>query len=134
MQHSVKIRKIEKITHNVRRYTLEKPAGLQVRARPGHRCVDRSRGFSEKKNPLTFTALNDWDDLEFTIKSYFDHDGVTKALWELSEGDRLIIRDPWGTITYKGPGTFIAGGAGVHPRSSPSCASCRPTENSMATG
>lgn len=115
MQHSVKIRKIEKITHNVRRYTLEKPAGFKFE--PGQATdvsIDRE-GFREKKNPFTFTALNDWDDLEFTIKSYFDHDGVTKALWELSEGDRLIIRDPWGTITYKGPGTFIAGGAGVTP-------------------
>lgn len=115
MQHSVKIRKIEKITHNVRRYTLEKPSGFKFE--PGQATdvsIDRE-GFREKKNPFTFTALNHWDDLEFTIKSYFDHDGVTKALWELSEGDRLIIRDPWGTITYKGPGTFIAGGAGVTP-------------------
>ena len=115
MQHSVKIRKIEKITHNVRRYTLEKPAGFKFE--PGQATdvsIDRE-GFREKKNPFTFTALNDWDHLEFTIKSYFDHDGVTRALWELSEGDRLIIRDPWGTITYKGPGTFIAGGAGVTP-------------------
>ena len=115
MQHSVRIRKIEKITHNVRRYTLEKPAGFKFE--PGQATdvsIDRE-GFREKKNPFTFTALNDWDHLEFTIKSYFDHDGVTRALWELSEGDRLIIRDPWGTITYKGPGTFIAGGAGVTP-------------------
>jgi ferredoxin-NADP reductase len=26
-----------------------------------------------------------------------------------------LIEDPWGTIQYKGPGTFIAGGAGVTP-------------------
>jgi propane monooxygenase reductase subunit len=30
-------------------------------------------------------------------------------------GDRLILRDVWGTITYKGPGVFLAGGAGVTP-------------------
>ena len=115
MQTSVKILNIRKITHDVRRYTLEKPDGYQFE--PGQATdvsIDRD-GWRTKKNPFTFTALAEWDHLEFTIKSYFDHDGVTKALWELSPGDRLILRDPWGTITYQGPGTFIAGGAGVTP-------------------
>ena len=115
MHESVKIVKIQKVTRNVRRYVLEKPTGY--RFEPGQATelsIDRD-GWREKKRPFTFTALNDWDDLEFTIKSYLDHDGVTNALWSLVPGDRLILRDPWGTITYKGPGTFIAGGAGVTP-------------------
>ena len=115
MQHSLTILNIWKVTHNVRRYALEKPKGYIFE--PGQATdvsIDRD-GYRDRKNPFTFTALNDWDYLEFTIKSYFDHDGVTKALWELSPGDRLIIREPWGTITYKGPGTFLAGGAGVTP-------------------
>jgi ferredoxin-NADP reductase len=113
--HNIKILKAEKLTHNVRRYALEKPDGYVFE--PGQATdasIDRD-GFRDRKNPFTFTALNDWDYLEFTIKSYFDRDGVTKALWELDGGDRLIIREPWGTITYSGPGTFIAGGAGVTP-------------------
>lgn len=115
MQHSLTILNIWKVTHNVRRYALEKPKGYIFK--PGQATdvsIDRD-GYRDRKNPFTFTALNDWDYLEFTIKSYFDHDGVTKALWELSPGDRLIVREPWGTITYKGPGTFLAGGAGVTP-------------------
>ena len=36
-------------------------------------------------------------------------------LGTLEAGDSLLIGDPWGTIQYKGPGTFIAGGAGVTP-------------------
>lgn len=40
---------------------------------------------------------------------------MTKKLWDLHAGDRLLLRDVWGTITYKGPGVFIAGGAGVTP-------------------
>lgn len=115
MQHSVKIIKVQKVTHNVRRYALEKPPGYRFEAgQATELSIDRD-GYRDKKNPFTFTALNDWDHLEFTIKSYFDHDGVTKALWELAPGDRLILRDPWGTITYRGPGVFIAGGAGVTP-------------------
>ena len=115
MSSSVKILKAEPVTHNVRRYVLEKPAGF--RFEPGQATelsIDKD-GWRDKKGPFTFTALNDWDYLEFTIKSYLDHDGLTKGLWSLGAGDRLILRDPWGTITYGGPGTFIAGGAGVTP-------------------
>ena len=30
-------------------------------------------------------------------------------------GDELILREAWGAIEYKGPGYFIAGGAGITP-------------------
>jgi ferredoxin-NADP reductase len=112
---SVAILAVTRLTHNVRRYTLEKPEGFSFE--PGQATevsIDKD-GWREKKSPFTFTALAEWDTLEFTIKSYFDHEGVTKALWSLVPGDRLLLRDVWGTITYNGPGTFIAGGAGVTP-------------------
>ncbi|MGN6100285.1 MAG: flavodoxin reductase [Devosia sp.] len=115
MAQSVRILSAEPVTHNVRRYRLEKPPGYTFE--PGQATelsIDRD-GYREKKNPFTFTGYAEDDFLEFTIKSYFDHDGVTKKLWELVPGDRLILRDAWGTITYKGPGTFLAGGAGVTP-------------------
>ena len=115
MPQSVAILDIENVTHNVRRYRLEKPPGFTFE--PGQATevsIDRE-GWRERKSPFTFTALAEWDDLEFTIKSYLDHDGVTNALYYLEPGDRLLLRDVWGTITYKGAGTFIAGGAGVTP-------------------
>jgi ferredoxin-NADP reductase len=59
--------------------------------------------------------LNEWDHLEFTIKIYSDHDGVTNQLGQLKVGDELLLHDVWGAIQYKGEGTFIAGGAGVTP-------------------
>lgn len=115
MTQSVAILGTEPVTHNVRRYTLEKPPGFTFE--PGQATevsIDRD-GWRDKKSPFTFTSLAEWDHLEFTIKSYFDHQGVTNELWSLVPGDRLLLRDVWGTITYKGPGTFIAGGAGVTP-------------------
>lgn len=115
MPTRMNIIKLRKITHNVRRYTLERPDGFSFE--PGQATevsIDRD-GWRERKRPFTFTGLADAPELEFTIKSYFDHDGVTKALWELAAGDGLLLREPWGTITYKGRGTFIAGGAGVTP-------------------
>jgi len=72
-------------------------------------------GWKEEKRPFTFTSLNEWPFLEFTIKSYHDHKGVTNELYTLKPGDELIIRDVWGAIAYKGEGYFIAGGAGITP-------------------
>ena len=115
MTESVRILSAEPVTHNVRRYRLEKPAGYRFEPGQATELSIDSEGYREKKNPFTFTALNDADYLEFTIKSYFDHDGVTKKLWDLRPGDRLLLRDVWGTITYRGPGVFLAGGAGVTP-------------------
>jgi predicted ferric reductase len=60
-----------------------------------------------------YTSLNDNKQLEFTIKIYDSHNGVTR-IRKLKHGDELIIR-VWGAIEYKGEGVFIAGGAGVTP-------------------
>ena len=40
---------------------------------------------------------------------------MTNALGSLQAGDELIVHDVWGAISYKGPGYFIAGGAGITP-------------------
>jgi len=69
----------------------------------------------EDIRPFTFTALTTKPYLEFTIKRYPDHEGVTDLLHRLRAGDELFIRDPWGAIAYNGPGYFIAGGAGITP-------------------
>src|SRR5439155_1045885 len=71
-------------------------------------------------HPFTFCSLTGDLVLELTIKiypksQYPNHEGMTERLSQLSPGARLIIRDVWGTIDYKGPGVFIAGGAGITP-------------------
>lgn len=111
----VTIRAIERLTPNVRRYTVDRPDGYDFQ--PGQATevkVDHD-DWRDEARPFTFTSLPDDDHLEFTIKSYPDHDGVTEQIGQLTEGDRLILGDSWGAITDKGPGTFIAGGAGVTP-------------------
>src|SRR4029078_6177705 len=71
--------------------------------------------WKDERRPFTFTSLNEWPYLEFTIKMYRDHNGVTNELSTLKPGDELIIRDVWGAISYRGEGYFIAGGAGITP-------------------
>jgi ferredoxin-NADP reductase len=115
--HSVKILDIQDVTHNVRRYRLERPAGFTFEPGQATEVSLDEDGWRDKKHPFTFTALTDDPQLEFTIKSYFNTggDGVTERLYGYKPGQSLILRDVWGTITYKGPGIFIAGGAGVTP-------------------
>ncbi len=114
---SVKIVDIEDVTHNVRRYRLERPEGYSFQPGQATEVSLDEEGWRDKKHPFTFTALADDPFLEFTIKSYFKTggDGVTERLYGYKPGQSLVLRDVWGTITYKGPGTFIAGGAGVTP-------------------
>jgi ferredoxin-NADP reductase len=114
-QHIVTIESILDITHNVRSYRFTKPAGYSFEPGQATEVSINKEGWKDEKRPFTFTSLNEWPYLEFTIKSYHDHDGVTNQLYQLKPGDELIIRDVWGAISYKGEGYFIAGGAGITP-------------------
>jgi glycine betaine catabolism B len=115
MSYTVKIIKIIPVTHNVRSYRVEKPAGYTFTPGQATEVSINKSEWKEEKRPFTFTSLNSEPYLEFTIKSYTDHNGVTNELFKIKEGEELIIRDVWGAIEYKGPGYFIAGGAGITP-------------------
>ena len=111
----VHITEIIRRTHNVRTYRVDKPKNFLFE--PGQ-ATDLSlykSGWENEKRPFTFTCLPDDDYLEFTIKSYDDHNGVTHQLSSAIKGDEFEISDAWGAIAYKGEGVFIAGGAGVTP-------------------
>jgi ferredoxin-NADP reductase len=115
MEYIVKINKTEKITHDVKRFVLEKPEGYRFEPGQATALSINKQGFEDKKRPFTFTSLNSDQHLELIIKIYEEHDGVTKKLGKLQNQDELIIGEPWGTLNYKGPGYFIAGGAGITP-------------------
>jgi len=115
MPSRVEILKTEMVTHNVRHYRVEKPKNFHFGPGQATEVSLDKPGWADEKRPFTFTSLPGEPTLEFTIKSYRDHPGVTNALWGCEAGDHLLLRDVWGTIQYKGPGTFIAGGAGVTP-------------------
>jgi ferredoxin-NADP reductase len=116
METIVKIISTQYVTHNVKQFRLEKPAGYTFTPGQATELSVNQPGWKDKKNPFTFTCLTDDPYLEFTIKIYPDsEEGVTNQLSKLAVGDELIIRDAWGAIEYKGPGYFIAGGAGITP-------------------
>src|SRR6476646_3533559 len=114
-EHIVNIRKIEQVTHDVKRFQIDKPNGYIFQPGQATEVAINQPQWKEERRPFTFTCLNDDPYLEFTIKIYQDHPGVTNELGKLKPGDQLIIHDVWGAIEYKGPGYFIAGGAGITP-------------------
>jgi len=114
-EHKVKILNIENVTHDVKSVKFEKPKGYSFIPGQASDVSINKQGYINEKRSFTFTSLNDWPHLEFTIKVYNDHNGVTKEIGRLKAGDELIIGEPWGAISYKGEGIFIAGGAGITP-------------------
>lgn len=115
MGQAVKIRKIEKLTHDVLRIVLDKPKDIHYV--PGQACdVSINKpGWEDQLRAFTFVSLEEDDFIEFNIKIYPERKGVTNELLTLKAGDELIIGDVFGAIHYKGEGMFIAGGAGLTP-------------------
>jgi ferredoxin-NADP reductase len=111
----VKIRKIDQVTHDVKRFQVDKPEGYSFIPGQATEVSINTSELRNEKRPFTFTSLNSAGYLEFTIKIYTDHKGVTNELGKLKPGSELIVRDVWGDIAYKGDGVFIAGGAGITP-------------------
>ena len=114
-EHIVKILSIDHVTHDVKRFRVEKPAGYSFIPGQATDVSVNTPEFRNKKRPFTFTCLTRDPYLEFTIKIYTSRNGVTNELGKLKPGGELIIRDVWGAISYKGKGVFIAGGAGITP-------------------
>lgn len=113
--HILKVKSVTHVTHNVLRIALVKPPQYSFESGQATDVSINKPEWKDEKRPFTFTCLPEDDHLEFTIKTYPSHKGVTNELLKLEEGDELIIRDSWGAINYQGEGTFIAGGAGVTP-------------------
>ncbi len=111
----IRIHTIESLNHNVLRLVTDKPKGYDFKPGQATMVAVDKEGLRTEKRPFTFTSLPSEKHLEFTIKTYPSHEGVTDAIKDLQAGDHLLIEDPWGAITFQGKGTFIAGGAGLTP-------------------
>ena len=116
MKHRTTIMMTEFVTHDVKRFIVRKPGQFSFTPGQGVELViDQEKWREEEGRPFTPTNLPTDEVLEFTIKRYAGHKGVTDKLHTLQAGDHLLMSDPFGTISYKGAGVFIAGGAGVTP-------------------
>jgi len=112
---TVKIKSIQHITHDVLQIVTEKPPEYNFTPGQATEVSINKSDWKDKKRPFTFTSLPDSDYIEFTIKTYPSHKGVTNELLKLKINEELILHEVFGAIAYKGDGIFIGGGAGVTP-------------------
>ena len=115
MAEHLKIIAIEKETHDVLHITTEKPENIKYHAGQAADISINKPKWENELRAFTFTSLPTDKQLEFTIKTYPQHNGVTNQLLTLKTGDTLLLHGVFGTIAYKGEGLFIAGGAGITP-------------------
>lgn len=111
----VKILKTFYITHDVKCFMVEKPENYDFIPGQATDISVNLPGWENQLRPFTFTNLKEQKYLEFMIKIYRDHDGVTNLLGKTNVGTELILHDVFGAIQFKKPGTFIAAGAGITP-------------------
>lgn len=114
-QFQVKIKSIEKITHDVLQLVTEKPPNYLYNPGQATDVSINKSGWQGEKRSFTFTSVPNNEHLEFTIKTYPAHKSVTYQLLQLKKDDELLLHEVFGAIEYKGEGVFIAGGAGVTP-------------------
>lgn len=115
MTYHCEILMTEFVTHDIKRFILNRPAGFDFEPGQGVELAIDQPDWREQRRPFTPTSIPTDRVLEFTIKSYPQHEGVTRELHRLQAGDKLLMSEPFGTINYHGPGVFIAAGAGITP-------------------
>lgn len=114
-KHVVKILEANYITHDVKRFIVEKPQGYDFTPGQATKIAINLLSWENKLRPFTFTNLRSDNFLEFMIKIYREHDGVTNKLGSMNAGKELILHEVFGAICYKEKGVFIAAGSGITP-------------------
>lgn len=115
MADQIILKDLSPVTQDTNKYTFSRPEGLQFEQGQAAELAIDTPEWRDEGRPFTFTSQPDESDLEFVIKSYPDHNGVTEQLATLTPGAALTLDGPFGAITDHGPGTFIAAGAGITP-------------------
>lgn len=115
MTYKIKLLETVQLTPDTAQYIFSKPDAYEFKPGQATDLAINRDGWRDEDRPFTFTSDPDASVLSFVIKSYTDHEGVTKELLTLQPGETVRFGDPWGAIEDKGFGTFIAGGAGITP-------------------
>lgn len=113
--YTLKILNTNYVAYDVKRIVLEKPEGFTYRPGQSAHISLNIPGWEQQVRSFSFTSLNDWPYLELIIKIYEEHKGVTNQLDQVNTGAELLLHDVFGTIEFRGPGIFIAGGTGITP-------------------
>ncbi len=114
--HSAKILMTEFVTHDVKRFIVSKPEDFSwVPGQGINLIIDQPKWRNKRDHPFTPTGLVTDLVISFTIKRYAEDKSVSDKLHSLTPGEKILISNAFGNISYKGPGVFIAAGSGITP-------------------
>jgi ferredoxin-NADP reductase len=82
---NVKILSIGHVTHDVLQIFTERPQQLDFNPGQATEISINKEGWQNERRPFTFTSLPSDDYLQFTIKTYPSHKGVTNELLRLKK-------------------------------------------------
>ena len=85
-EHVVRILSITPVTHDVHSFRVEKQLGYEFTPGQATEVSINKPEWKKERRPFTFTSLQDEPTLEFTIKTYAAHHGVTDELSRLQPG------------------------------------------------
>ncbi len=115
-EHIVSILDITPVTHDVKRFTLQKPAGYTFVPGQATDVAINLPGWEDQLRPFTFTALNEWD---YPGIHHQDIRRPSSSQRDPPAGQAESPATASSCTTYgapsstKGEGVFIAGGAGI---------------------
>ncbi len=115
MNYRMTLKRIEPVTHDTYHLVFDRPEEFQYSPGQGVDLYLLKPGWEDEGRPFTPVSLPHEPTLEFVIKSYPDHHGMTEQIGALKAGEDVLIKEPFGAISDQGPGVFIAGGAGITP-------------------
>lgn len=111
----VKVLEAKFVTHDVKKIKVERPKDFAFIPGQATQVAINLPEWNNQFRPFTMTNLVEAHYLEFMIKIYRDHQGVTNKMGSVNANDELVLQDVFGSIQFKGNGTFIAAGTGITP-------------------
>jgi propane monooxygenase reductase subunit len=116
---TAKVTAVESLTRDIRRLVLEVPEGEAFQFYPGQYVDIRIPGTDEYRSFSMANLPTERGTLEFMIKQYPNGHFSGLLDGEISVGDELEVRGPYGVFTLRNssvrPLLFIGGGAGMAP-------------------
>ena len=90
--HRCRLLMRETDTHDVQRFVFTRPDGFSYAPGQGvELAIDRD-DWRDEWRPFTPTSLTEDAILQFIIKAYPSHDGVTTRLHDLAVGDTVLLK------------------------------------------
>ncbi|WP_322989858.1 FAD-binding oxidoreductase [Hoeflea sp.] len=114
MNYRMTLKRIEPVTHDTYHLVFDRPEGFQYSPGQGVDLYLLKPGWEDEGRPFTPVSLPHEPTLEFVIKSYPDHHGMTEQIGALKAGEDVLIKEPSARSPIRGRACSLPAGQGSH--------------------